>query len=666
MCGITGRFESSGRPVDRTRLLRAAARLEHRGPDDVGLYLDGPFGMAATRLAIVDAPGGGMPVANETGQLWAVQNGEIYNAPDLRLELEALGHTFASRSDTEVLVHGYEAWGTALLERLNGAFAFALWDERESALMLARDRFGIRPLFYAGEPSGMAFGSELDAVQELSDTQRDVDVQTVADVFSVWGPLEQRSFLEGVKELPAGHWMRLTAGRLERPVRWWDLPFGPREGTRDGDLDAHAEELTALLEDAVRIRLRSDVPVGSYLSGGIDSAVVAAIANGVGGSGIPAFGLTFEDAAFDESSEQQATAEALGLAFTEQHVTNGAIADAFPDAVQHAAMPILRTAPAPMYLLAGLARQQGRKVVLSGEGADELFGGYAVFKEGAIRRFWGRQPHSPSRPRLLERMDPHLARPVGSGPTLNRSFFAPDLDDLNAATYAHGPRFRTSAQNLRFLHPEQLALIEPSLPRLEASLPSHIQAAGPLGRWQTVEIRTFLQHGLLHAQADRMLMAHGVEGRFPFLDHRVAEFAASLPERERLRGLNEKRVLRRAAESWLPSDVVKRPKRPYRASVDRPFAGATAPEWVHDTLAPDRLMHDGLFDPYLVGRLAAKLERAQAASLSERDGMALVGILSTSLLRDRLVARRPSIRPASPGREVHGPRFANPAKVATA
>ena len=625
----------------------------------MGLYLDGPFGMVATRLAIVDAAAGSMPVGNETGALWAVQNGEIYNAPDLRRELEALGHTFASRSDTEVLVHGYEAWGTALLERLNGAFAFALWDERESALMLARDRFGIRPLFYAGEPSGMAFGSELDALQELSDTQRDVDIQTVADVFSVWGPLEQRSFLEGVKELPAGHWMRLTSGRLERPVRWWDLPFGPREGTRDGGVDAHAEELAALLEDAVRIRLRSDVPVGTYLSGGIDSAVVAALANGVDGGGIPAFGLTFDDAAFDESSEQKATAQALGLAFTEQHVSNGAIADAFPEVVRHAAMPILRTAPAPMYLLAGLARQEGRTVVLSGEGADELFGGYAVFKEGAIRRFWGREPDSLGRPRLLERMDPHLARPVGSSPTFNQAFFDPGLDDPNAATFAHGPRFRTSAQNLRFLHPDQLALIEPSLPRLEASLPDHIHAAGPLGRWQTVEIRTFLQHGLLHAQADRMLMAHGVEGRFPFLDHRVAEFAASLPERERLRGLNEKRVLRRAALAWLPAGVVRRPKRPYRAAVDQPFAGVKAPEWVHDTLAPDRLLHDGLFDPYLVGRLAAKLERRQAGGLSERDGMALVGILSTSLLRDQLVARRPAVRPLVPGREVHGPRVTN-------
>lgn len=651
--------------MDRTRLLKAAARLEHRGPDEVGLYLDGPFGMAATRLSIVDAAGGSMPVGNETGELWAVQNGEIYNAPDLRAELQALGHRFASRSDTEVLVHGFEAWGMALLERLNGAFAFALWDERESALMLARDRFGIRPLFYAGEPSGMAFASELAAVQELSDMQRDVDMQTVADVFSVWGPLDSRSFLEGVKELPAGHWMRLTSGRLERPVRWWDLPFGPREGVRDGSLDEHAEELAALLEDAVRIRLRSDVPAGTYLSGGIDSAVVAVLANRAQ-NGVPAFGLTFEDAAFDESNEQRAAAEALGVSLTEKPIGNGGIAETFPEAVKHAAMPLLRTAPAPMYLLAGLARQEGRPVILSGEGADELFGGYSIFKEGAIRRFWGRQPHSTARPRLLERMDPNLTRAFESGDALARSFFAPDLDNPHDATYAHGPRFRTSAQNLRFLHPDRLALVEPSLPRLQATLPSHIGSAGPLGQWQTVEIRTFLQHGLLHAQADRMLMAHGVEGRFPFLDHRVAEFAASLPERERLRGLSEKRVLRKAAEAWLPDRIVRRPKRPYRAALDRPFAGASAPAWVQETLAPDRVAYDGMFDPFLVARLAAKTERQQAHGLSERDGMALVGILSTSLLRDQLVSRRPEVHPVTPGREVHGPRQRQVVRRATA
>ncbi|MBW6496588.1 MAG: asparagine synthase (glutamine-hydrolyzing), partial [Burkholderiaceae bacterium] len=640
ICGIAGVFAGRGRPAPEPLLLEMAGELAHRGPDGVGLYLDGSFGMVSTRLSIIDLEGGDQPLATEDGRFWVMQNGEIYNYPELMAELEALGHRFATRSDTEVLAHAYEAWGEACLERLNGEFAFAVWDRERREVFLARDRFGIRPLFLARLGGDVAFASEAKALLRHPAAERRIDPLALVETFTLWAPQPDLSAFAGVFELPPGHHARIDERGLGDAVPWWDVRFGPREGTRHERPEALVEELRGLLDEATRIRLRADVPVAVYLSGGLDSSATAAIARRHTNADLQAFGVGFEDARFDESGFQDRMADALGVRLRRITVSGADIANAFPEVVERAEKPMLRTAPGPLLRLSREVRAAGFKVVLTGEGADELFAGYGIFQEAMIRRFWARQPDSRLRPALLARVYPYLSRDLAQGGGFMAGFFRQGLLDLDDPLYSHGPRFRTTARALRFLAPsvrvEAAARGDPEA-RLRARLPAAYAGFGPLGQAQYLEIATFLTGFLLHSQGDRMLMGNSVEGRFPFLDVHVAEFAAALPERLRLRDLEEKHLLRRAVGPLLPPEIGARPKRPYRAPILRAFFGPGAPEYVRELLEPERMAAAGLLAPDPVVRLAAKAERYVDAGLGEGDEMALVGVLSTMLLHERLV-----------------------------
>lgn len=659
MCGIAGLYAASDRPASRPLLLEMAGDLLHRGPDGVGLYLDGRFGMVATRLAIIDLATGDPPIANETGRYWTVQNGEIYDFVERRAELRALGHRFSTDSDTEVLVHGFETWGEDLPSHLNGDFAFAIWDRVERTAFLARDRFGVRPLFLLERDGDVAFASESPALLRHPAAERRLDPAGLTDVFTFWSAQGGRSAFTGVRELPPGHLLRIGPDGAERPRRWWALSFGPREGRRQESADVLAEELRWLLDDATRIRLRADVPVGVYLSGGLDSSSTSALARRHVLQPLRAFGLAFEDDRFDERTHQRRMADAIDVNLEQVLTHDTDVATAFPEVIGRAAMPMLRTAPAPLYELARRVHQDGYKVVLTGEGADELFGGYGIFQEAMVRRFWARRPDSRLRPALLRRIYPYLARDLARSGGFVEAFFGVGLEDVGDPLYGHRPRIATSARNLRFLHPDLRAeAAREGTPeaRVLARLPEDFASFGPLGQVQWAEIETFLTGYLLHAQGDRMMMAHAVEGRVPFLDVRVAEFAADLPERMRLADLHEKPLLRRAMAPLLPPDIVRRPKRPYRAPILRPFFGPSAPDWVEATLAPETVADSGLLDPAAVAKLVAKCRRRAATGVGESDEMALVGVLSTLLLHDRYVTSpRPATR-ATPTREVHGDR----------
>ena len=657
MCGIAGVYGKHGRSAPEALLLEMAGELVHRGPDGVGHYADGRFGMVNTRLSIIDIASGDQPLANEDGRFWAMQNGEIFNYPELMVELEALGHRFATRSDTEVLVHAFEEWGEACLERLNGEFAFAIWDRQRREVFLARDRFGIRPLFLAVFAGDVAFASEAKALLRHPAAERRIDPFSLVETFTLWAVQPDRSAFPGIVELPAGHHVRVTERGLGTPVCWWDLRFGPREGSRHEPPEALAEELLALLDEATRIRLRADVPVGVYLSGGLDSSATAALARRHTQADLQAFSVGFEDARFDESGFQDRMAQALGVQLQRLTVSDRDIAEAFPAVVAWAEKPMLRTAPGPLLRLSRSVRETEFKVVLTGEGADELFGGYGIFQEAMIRRFWARQPDSRMRPALLGRVYPYLSRDLAQGGGFMAGFFREGLQDVDDPLYSHRPRFRTTARALRFLSPEVRAsateIGEPEA-RLLARLPADFDQVGPLGRAQYLEIATFMTGFLLHSQGDRMLMANSVEGRFPFLDVHVAEFAASLPERLRLRDLEEKHLLRRAVGPLLPREIGDRPKRPYRAPILRAFFGDTAPPYVRDLLTPERVAASGLLAPQAVARLAAKCERFVDTSLGEGDEMALVGVLSTMLLHEQLVAAPRFASAATPTRSVRG------------
>jgi asparagine synthase (glutamine-hydrolysing) len=657
MCGIAGVYEAEGGAARADQLLAMAGELRHRGPDGTGLYLDGRVGMANTRLSVLDLAGGDQPIGTEDGRFWVVQNGEIFNHAALRAELEAKGHVFATNSDTEVLAHGYEEWGEQLLPRLNGEFAFAVWDRATATLFLARDRFGVRPMFLSEHGGALRFASEAKALLRTGDVARAIDPLALVEAFALWAPAPDRSVFAGIRELPPGCWLRLDRDGRRTEQSWWDLCFANRCDQLAGDPSELAEELARLLADATRLRLQADVPVGVYLSGGLDSSAIAAFARRAHAGPLRAFALRFADRRFDEREPQDAVAAALDTDLATIEVDDGAIATAFREAVRLGETPLLRTAPAPLLLLSRCVREHGCKVVLTGEGADELFAGYDLFREAKVRRFWARQPDSRARPELLRRLYPYLAQDLGRTGDFLLAFFGQGLRDTDDPLYSHRLRLRNGRRVVSLLAPDLLqraaAAGDPE-ERLRRRLPPAFATWSHLAQAQYLESRTFLEGHLLHAQGDRMLMGNAVEGRFPFLDHRVAEFALRLPDRMRLCGMTEKRLLRRAVAPMLPATIAQRPKRPYRAPILRAFLGPGAPAYVAELLAPRRLADAGLFDAAAVGRLLDKCRRQLERGVSENDEMALVGVVSTMLLHDHHVAHPALAAPLTPDRLVVG------------
>ena len=632
-----------------------AGELRHRGPDGTGLYQDGRFGMVSTRLAIVDLARGDQPLSNEDGRFWVMQNGEIYNWVELRDELRALGHRFATTSDTEVIAHAFEEWGPSCLERFNGDFAVAIWDRVRQELFLGRDRFGVRPLFVAELGGDFVFGSEAKALLRHPSARRELDPAGLVESFTIWSNLPERSAFAAVRELAPAHYLRVGADGIVEERRWWDLDFTPRrEDTSDDDLVA---ELRELLSDATRLRLRADVPVAAYLSGGLDSSAIAALARRHLTKTLHSFGIGFEDQLFDESEYQDRMAAELRIELNRVSVSARDIGELLPRAVELSEKPTLRTALAPLLRLSRAVQDGGLKVVLTGEGADELFAGYDIFREDKVRRFWAREPESQFRPLLLSRLNAFLAHDLTRSGAFLTGFYKRGLADVDDPLYSHRIRFANTARCLRLFRPELLeraAAEDDPLERLVARLPSGYGGFSPLGKAQYLEITSFLEGYLLHSQGDRMLMGHSIEGRFPFLDYRVAEFAARLPDRLRLRGLEEKHALRRAVAPLLPEEVHRRTKRPYRAPIGGVFTGPDAPEYVRELLQADRLEAAGVFSPDAVGRVVAKFEAVGSGRAGETDEMALVGTVSTMLLHEQFVAH-PALAPeAAPSRVVVG------------
>lgn len=636
MCGIAGLWSPAGAAPPRADEIDAMVRtLHHRGPDGQGVHVDGPVGLGHARLSIIDLAGGAQPLSNEDGHVWVTFNGEIFNYVELRAALLRQGHVFRTASDTEVLVHLYEEHGDRFVEHLNGQFAIALWDGQRRRLVLARDRVGIRPLFHARAGGRLAFASEVKALFALPDVARALDPAGLAATFSLWSPLAPQTAFEGVRQLPPGHLMVAdAAGTTIR--RYWDWRFNGEPPARSDA--ALADELHALLLDAVRLQLRADVPVGAYLSGGLDSSIVTTLVARHTDTPLRSFSLTFEDAEFDESAHQRALVAHLHTQHSAVQATRAGIAAAFPRLVWHAEAPVVRTAPVPMMLLADSVRAAGYKVVLTGEGADEAFGGYDVFKEAALRRFVARAPRSAWRGALLGRLYPYLAHSPASARALTQSYFGSGLDKLDRAGFAHAMRIATTRRTLQFFRPEWRDRVqrwdaEAALDRL---VPDDFARWRPLERDQYVEAHTLMSGYLLAAQGDRAAMAASIEARFPFLDHRVIEFACRLPPRLKLRGLREKVLLKRAFAAELPAEITKRSKQPYRAPDSACFFDGGRPlDWVEELLSPASLDAAGLFDPTAVRKLVAKCAAGRAIGFG--DNMAFVGVLSTTLLHRQFV-----------------------------
>jgi len=644
MCGIAGILNYNGLEEKQGILRKMLALMRHRGPDAAGIFTHGPVGFAHTRLSIIDLDSGDQPIHNEDKSIWVVLNGEIFNYPELRKSLSAQGHRFYTQSDTEVLVHLYEEKGTDLFHDLNGQFAVAIWDQREEKLVLGRDRMGIKPLFYHENQSRIVFGSEIKALFADETIPRELDVQTLSDIFTCWAPLGAASPFKGIYQLPPGHFGIYSRNDFSiRP--FWKLSFEPSE-TEGRSLREWVEELSFLLKDAARIRLRADVPVGAYLSGGLDSTYISSMVESHFNNRLRTFSVSFSDKRFDEAPFQSKAVEALKTDHRTVNCSDKEIGEIFPKIIWHTETPIIRTAPAPLFMLSKLVRQNGFKVVLTGEGADEMFAGYNIFKEDKIRRFWSRDPKSDMRPALLAKLYPYIfSQENEKAKQFLIGFFKQNLDHLDSPAYSHILRWRNTAHLKRFFSPDvqnDTDTLEQFVNRFSNLLPANFMSWDSLSRAQYTENIIFLSNYLLSSQGDRMAMGNSVEGRYPFLDHRVIEFASSIPHRLRMKVLEEKYILKQAARGLVPSELIKRAKQPYRAPISSSFFGNSTPDYVDELLSEESIQTAGYFDRNKVSRLLKKCRTQQGKLVSERENMALVAILSTQILDHQFIRHFPS------------------------
>ena len=648
MCGIVGLLNlEPGPPVEPDTVRRMLGMIRHRGPDSFGIFCDDQVGLGNARLSIIDLSGGQQPIGNEDDSMWIVYNGEVFNYPDLREELERRGHRFTTNTDTEVILHLYEDEGPRCLEKLNGQFALAIWDTKTRSLFLARDRMGIRPLFYAVAGGQLLFGSEIKAIFACPEASRELDPLALRQILTFWSTLSPRTVFSGVQDVPPGHYLLAHDGKIEVQP-FWQLDLAHDVASLRSE-DDYLDEFEALLINATQIRLRADVQVGAYLSGGLDSSITSAIIRNYTQAELDTYSIAFEDAEYDESHYQQQMAQVLGTHHRVAHCQRSDVGRVFPQVIWHTETPILRTSPAPMFMLSELVNANQLKVVLTGEGADEILAGYNIFKETQVRRFWARNPESELRPLLLRKLYPYIASLNSGNGAYLRAFFKRGLSDTQSPFYSHAIRWANGARIRRFLlnddeSPQQTAaLLEP------IALPAGFGSWSSLGQAQYLEMSIFLSQYLLSSQGDRMLAAHSVEGRFPFLDYRVVEFANRLPPSLKLKGLTEKWLLKRLGSKLVPAEIWQRPKQPYRAPIQHSFFNDQTPDYVPELLGEEAVQETALFKPAAVAQLVKKASSGRR--LGEVDEMALVAILSTQLVHHQFV-RSFELHPLHPDDDV--------------
>ncbi len=626
MCGICGvALRGHGDVPSPTRLSEMTDILRHRGPDDRGVFRAPGIGLGVRRLSIVDLEMGAQPIYSEDRRLVLVCNGEIYNAPELRDELVAAGHKFGSRSDAEVIVHLYEAEGPELVQRLRGMFAFALWDSERRRLMLARDRFGIKPLCYALTQEGLCFGSEMKSILVGNDSTPSIDPRAVRNLFEFGYVLSPRTIFRGIEQLPPAHYLLYQDGSISLR-RYWSICF-PCRGEYDTSRPAEdwAEELLAKLADSVRVHLRSDVPVASWLSAGLDSSAITALAAEITKRPMDTHSLTFEDDRFDEMRSQRTLADFHGCIRSNrrEHITDSALED-LPKALWYSETPTVSGIEIVKQRLARLS-SRSHKVVLTGEGSDEMFGGYMWFWSDKVLRPLARLP-LPLRKLML--LGPLLPRMF---PRASRIHLAPGRMNLE----------RYKALTLAEASPPPPPPFSGELRRALAS--SEGTDDGPekpddFDRWhpfaqlqffeQSVRLPSFIVHML-----DRDSMAASLEARVPFLDHELAEFCARIPPRLKMRGRREKHILREAVGTLLPTEIVNRRKRGLRAPVAMWLQGPL-PEFAQELLSERSVRAKGYFDPSGVNSL---LRRHRAGS--RVCAKALMACLVTQLVDEIFISK---------------------------
>lgn len=633
MCGIAGYLDFNQHVPGPELMKRMLSRIENRGPDESGIYFSEHISLGNVRLSIIDLALGWQPMCSVEKDLWLVFNGEIFNYIELREELIQRGYTFRTTSDTEVLLLLYKEFGELCLPKLNGQFAFAVWDKKKEELFLARDRLGIRPLYYINSADSFVFGSEIKCIFEYPQISPKINYRSLLEIFTFWTTLTPNTIFENVFELPAGCYMIINR-RSQRIFTYWQLEFSSGTPKHLPISKNSLEEFESLLSNSVNIRLRADVPVAAYLSGGIDSSTTTFFINKLKSKILNTYSIGFYDDEFDETSYQLEVSRWLSTSHSYYQCRNEDIALNFSKVVWHSETPLLRTGAVPMYLLSKNVNNDHIKVVITGEGADEILAGYNIFKEAVIREFWSRQPESRCRPLLLQKLYPYLSQFQSTNKNSLKFFFGYKLTETNSPFYSHIVRWNNNIRLKNFLSrqiQEEVKDYDP-LEALYKMIPSGFQKWNLLSRAQWLETKLFMTGYLLSSQGDRVAMANSVEGRYPFLDHRLVEFCSRLPGNFKLNGLNEKYILKKLMSDKLPSSVINRPKQAYRAPVAGSFLSPGAPEYIRDYLSVQKINEFQIFNVDLVRNLLDRIKRN--TNVTEIDNMALAGILSTQIIQD--------------------------------
>nr|ACY01399.1 amidotransferase [Streptomyces amphibiosporus] len=622
MCGIAGFHASPLHPESYRDIAGAMlAQIEHRGPDEAGCFLDDRTAMGTVRLSIIDLASGSQPVGSPDGRYWLCYNGELYNYRELRAELAGRGVSFRTESDTEVVLMAWAHWGRSCLERFNGAFAFALKDTVTGELHLARDRFGKRPLYVARHGDAWLFASEMKAFLAYPGFEFAFDEEHLASTFATWTPLPAQSGYRGVEQLPMGEYLTVRGTETERG-RWasLDLTGGEPPATEDEAVDL----VRADLEAAVDLRLRSDVEVGVYASGGLDSSILAHLTKERAGLPPRTFSIQFEDAEFDETAEQEELTKHLGTHHSTVRVSDSDVVETFPEAVRHAEVPVFRTAFVPMYLLAQHVRSEGVKVVLSGEGADEAFLGYGIFKDARLLSEWHELDEA-TRMRRMAQLYPYLRHFSGEdGHRRMLGLYRQFTEETMPGLFSHQMRFQNGRFAVRLLKDagDPFAAVR----RLVAEEPGYAELSA-VQKAQWLEFRTLLSGYLLATQGERMALAHGVENRCPFLDPAVVRRAASVNGRFG-DPYDEKYLLKRAYGDVLPERIVSKGKFPYRAPDSAAFV-RSRPDY-RDLLAdPGTLGDIGVLDERFVRRFTDRVFDRPPERIGTKENQAFVLLAST-------------------------------------
>ncbi|HDX9578845.1 TPA: asparagine synthase (glutamine-hydrolyzing) [Bacillus pseudomycoides] len=623
MCGIAGVIGDNKNYS--TTMLNMIESLSHRGKDSLGSYKDDNALLYHTRLAILGIEDGHQPVLNQTKTIVSVANGEIYNYRELTASLKKLGYVFSDACDTNMIPHLYEAYGTDMFKMINGQFAIAIWDKNNEKLILARDKFGEKPLYYRKIENNIFFSSEITPLL-IPKKSYEINAKCLKDICTTWVPIRGRTLYKDINSVDSGQYLIIEKHRITS--KYYYAPTFLTDSFNNKSKTELLEELDTLLKRSVLKRINTDVPISFYLSGGLDSSLIAAIASEYIEEKMNTFSISFSDNNLDEAEYQKVMSEKLNSKHRQLKITDTMIIDNLYNVILHLQTPILRLGAIPMYLLAEFVHNNGFKVALSGEGADELFGGYDIFKEAKIRAFCERDPKSKLRPLLYKKTNSYINNFNNNNSAALATFF--NQVRSSESFSSHAIRFQFGEYCSQFFSDTMKKILKDYSVKedLAIDLPSGFENYTNISKAQYLEIKTFMSNYLLSTQGDRVSMAHSMECRYPFLDNDVAAFAFSLNDRYKINGLNEKYILKELAKKYLPDEIINRKKFPYRAMISG--NSLLNNEKVSMAVSEESLKKYDVFNSIAVTRFFNKVRSKNHTT--EKEMMLLLFIISTQIL----------------------------------